>query len=156
MSKAVSAEKGVTVKDETSIMGPLRIKLAELVDTSVEVSELVGLPEGFEGGETYGGLPASPRFVNKGDAAFGTFIRVKEDVGPNHSRVYELDCPMGNGETKKIAVWGSTDIDSQFDGAFPPVQPGDRIGFVFLGEKKTARNQNPLKRYTMYLKRMTI
>lgn len=159
MSKAASratSEKGITVKDETSIMGPLRIQMAQLVDGSVEVSALEGLPEGFDGGETLAGLPPSPRFEKKGDAVFGVYVKHEENVGPNKSRLYQLQCPTGDGKTLDISVWGSTGIDNKFDSAFPPIQPGDRLGFVYLGEKKTARNQNPLKLFALHLKRMTV
>ena len=156
MSKAVKEEKGIVVKDETTLMGPLRIRMAELVDGSVEVSTLEGLPAGFEGGETLAGLPPSPRFEKKGDAVFGVLKRVQDGVGPNKSRLYELSCPTGKGgDSIDISVWGSTAIDNKFDSAYPPIQAGDRIGFVYLGEKTTSRNQNPLKLFALHLKRMT-
>lgn len=156
MSKAARTEKGVVVKDETSIMGPLRIQMAQLVDGSVEVSELVGLPEGFTDGVTIAGLPPSPRFEKKGDAIFGTYKRHQEGVGPNKSRLYELDCPTGDGKSIDVSVWGSTAIDNKFDSIYPPVQPGDRLGFIYLGEKQTARNQNALKLFALRFKRMTL
>lgn len=155
MSK--TATKEVAVKDETSVMGPLKVNMASLVDGSVDVSSLEGLPEGFDGGETLAGLPPSPRFEKKGDCAFGEFIKYDIGVGPNKSRLYHLSTPTGNGDERlTISVWGTTGIDSQFDKAFPAIQPGDRLAFVYLGEKKTARNQNPLKLFALHLKRMTV
>lgn len=154
---AVAESKAVTVKDETTVMGPLRVQMASLVDGSVDVAGLEGLPEDMQGGETLAGLPPSPRFEKKGDAVFGEFIRYQAEVGPNKSRLYELSCPTGEeGKSITIAVWGSTAIDNKFDSAYPPIQAGDRLGFVYLGEKKTARNQNPLKLFALHLKRMTV
>lgn len=147
----------LTVKDETAIMGPLKVQMASLVDGSVDVSELQGIPEGFDGGETLAGLPPSPRFEKKGDAIFGEYVKYDAGVGPNNSRLYHLSCPTGKGDERlAISVWGTTAIDNKFDSAFPPIQPGDRLGFVYLGEKKTARNQNPLKLFALHLKRMTV
>lgn len=152
-----TANHEVVVKDETSVMDPLKVQMAKLVDGSVDVSSLEGLPDGFDGGEILAGLPPSPRFEKKGDAVFGEFVRYQEGVGPNNSRIYQLSCPTGKGNERiDIAVWGTTAIDSKFDSAFPPIQPGDRLGFVYIGEKKTARNQNPLKLFALHLKRMTV
>jgi len=45
----------------------------------------------------------------------------------------------------KVVVWGSTALDRQWDSAYPPVQQGDKVGIVYIGEKPTKRGQNPVK-----------
>lgn len=146
----------VAVQDERTVMGPLHINLARLVDSNIEVSTLSGLPLEFEDGETIEGFPPSPKFERKGDAVFGEFIGKREGVGPNKSRLYELSMPNGQGKSLTVAVWGSTIIDQKFDSCYPPIQQGDKVGFIYLGEKATARNQNPAKLFAIRLKRMTI
>jgi hypothetical protein len=77
-------------------------------------------------------------------------------VGPNHSRVYELSVPGKDGESLTVVVWGSTALDRQFDSAFPPVQTGDKLAIIFVGEKETKRKQNPVKLFALKVKRMTV
>ncbi len=147
--------KEVTVQDERAVLGPLTITPARLIDDSVEITEIQGLPAEFADSETMAGFPPSPKFEKKGDTMFGEFIGVRSNIGPNSSRVYELSVPKGNGESFTVAVWGSTAIDRQFDSAYPPVQQGDRIAFIYLGEKATKRAQNPVKLFALKVKRVS-
>jgi len=157
MSKKVKeVSTAVTIQDERSLMGPLRIVPAQLVDDGVEVSKLEGLPAEFAEGETMAGFPPSPKFENKGEAVFGEFSRVSHGVGPNKSRLYELSCPRQDGQALTVAVWGSTALDRLFDSAYPPIQQGDRLAVIYLGSKPTPRNQNPVKLFALKVKRMTI
>lgn len=152
----MSKSKEVTVQDERSVMGPLKITPARIIDDSVEITEIQGLPAEFANSETMAGFPPSPKFEKKGDTIFGEYIALRTNVGPNNSRVYELSVPKGDGESFTVAVWGSTAIDRQFDSAYPPIQQGDKVAFIYLGEKATKRNQNPVKLFALKVKRYTV
>jgi len=149
-------ETAVIVQDERSVMGPLKITPARLVDDSVEITEIQGLPAEFANSDTMAGFPPSPKFEKKGDTIFGEYIGLRTNIGPNNSRVYELSVPKGDGESFTVAVWGSTAIDRQFDSAYPPIQQGDKVAFIYLGEKATKRNQNPVKLFALKVKRCTV
>lgn len=154
--KTVTPEdNSLAIQDERSLMGPIKIVPATLVDDAVEVAKLEGLPEEFGESETMAGFPPSPKFEKKGEAVFGSFIRYQAGVGPNKSRLYELAVPNGEASLN-VAVWGSTALDRLWDSAFPPIQQGDRVAIIYLGSKPTPRNQNPVKLFALKVKRMTI
>lgn len=154
--KTGSEETGVTVRDERSITGPLKIQACRIVDDAVEVAEIQGLPDDFLHSETLAGFPPSAKFEKPGDTIFGQYIGLRRDVGPNHSRVYELSVPGKDSASLTVVVWGSTALDRQFDSAFPPVQTGDKLAIIFVGEKETKRKQNPVKLFALKVKRMTV
>lgn len=144
----------VTIQDERTLMAPLKITPANLVDDSVEVVSLEGLPDEFKDAETLAGFAPSPKFEKKGETVFGEFVSTQTDVGPNHSRLYTLSCPKGDGTNFQIAVWGSTALDRLIDSAYPPIQVGDRVAITYLGSKPTPRNQSPVKLFALKVKRM--
>jgi len=147
----------LTVQDHTTLIPALSVTPAKLVDDGVEVANISGLPQEFEDADTMSGFPPSVKFEKKGDCAFGEYIGMRENVGPNSSRVYELSAPAGKkGEQKPIVVWGGTALDRLFDSAYPPIQQGDRLAVIFLGEKGTKRNQNPVKLFSLKIKRMSM
>lgn len=135
----------VAVQDERTLMKALTIKPAPIIDDSLEVAKIEGLPEEFLSGQFETGFPPSVRFETPGDFIGGEYVNHREDVGPNLSRVYELAVKGGGNKTINVIVWGSTALNRQFDSAYPPVQQGDKIGIVYLGEKSTKRKQNPVK-----------
>lgn len=155
MSKK-SEEKSTAIQDERAVMGPLRVTPATIIDDAIEVASISGLPSEFESSELLSGFPPSVKFEQKGDYVFGYYIGLRRDVGPNHSRVYELSIPNKNGDTMTVVVWGATALDRQFDSAYPPVQTGDKLAIIFLGEKETQRKQNPVKLFALKLIRMTV
>ena len=139
----------VTIQDSRTVMGPLKCQPAQIIDDSLEVAKIEGLPAEFMGGSFMQGFPPTVKFEKVGDFAGGEFIHLRENVGPNHSRVYELAVPDGNGGNFNVVVWGATALDRQFDSAYPPIQQGDKIGIVYLGEKATQRKQNPVKLFAL-------
>jgi len=149
MSKKTEESRDVTIQDSRTVMGPLKCQPAQIIDDSLEVAKIEGLPAEFAGGSFMTGFPPTVRFENPGDFAGGEFIHLRENVGPNNSRVYELAVPDGNGGTFNVVVWGSTALDRQFDSAYPPIQQGDKIGIVYIGEKSTKRKQNPVKLFAL-------
>lgn len=155
-TKTVNEEKGLTVRDERVLTGPLTVKACKIIDDAVEVAEVLGLPEDFGRSQTLAGFPPSAKFEHKGDAIFGVYIGMRKDVGPNHSRVYELSVPSKDGEGMTVVVWGSTALDRQFDSAFPPIQTGDKLAIIYIGEKETNRKQNPVKLFVLKVVRMTV
>ena len=77
---------------------------------------------------------------------------MREGVGPNASRLYEISIPNGDSSTT-VAVWGGAAIDRLFDSAYPAIQQGDRLAFIYIGEKATKRAQKPVKLFTLKVKR---
>lgn len=150
----MSKGKEVAVKSETTVLKEtVKIRQAELVDVSVEVSAMTGLPAEFGNAETLAGFPPSPKFEKVGDAVFGYYIRMQTDVGPYHSRLYELSVPRGSDDPLTIAVWGTSALDRLFDSAFPAIEAGDKLAIIFLGEKPTKRGLNPVKLYALKVAR---
>lgn len=108
--------------------------------------DVAGLPAEWQNAETLGGFAPSPRWEKPGEALFGTYVGMRDNIGPNNSRVYEIMAHMGPDKNPELtAVWGSTAIDRMFDSAFPKIKAGDKIGIIYIGEKATKRAQNPVK-----------
>lgn len=150
MSKKASDTKDVVVKDERTLLQPVTIQPAAIIDDAMEVAKIEGLPAEFLGGKFETGFPPTVKFEKPGDFIGGEFIHLRTDVGPNASRVYELAIAGNEGkEAVKVVVWGSTALDRQWDSAYPPVQQGDKVGIVYIGEKATKRNQNPVKLFAL-------
>lgn len=145
MAKATSNFSNVTVRDERTLLQPVTIQPAMIVDDATEVAKIDGLPAEFLGGKFETGFPPTVRFEKPGDFIGGEFIHKRENIGPNNSRVYELGVTGANGALLKVVVWGSTTIDQQWDSAYPPVQQGDKVAIIYIGEKETSRKQNPVK-----------
>lgn len=141
--------KDIAVTDSRTLVGSVKCQPAQIIDDSVELSKIDGLPEEFLGGKFSTGFPPTVKFEKPGDFAGGEFVHLRTGVGPNNSRVYELAVTDGSGGTFNVAVWGSTALDMQFDSQYPPVQQGDKLGIVYLGEKSTKRKQNPVKLYAL-------
>ncbi len=121
-----------------------------------ESVDVANLPAEWQSAETLGGFAPSPRWETPGEAMFGTFVAVRDNVGPNDSRVYEVMAHMGPDKKPELtAVWGSTALDRMFDSAFPKIKAGDKIGIIYLGEKPTKRAQNPVKLFQLKVMRPT-
>jgi len=142
----------VTVENSRTVAGPVVVIPARLFDLGIDVTEVKGLPAEFAQSETLSGFPPSAKFEKVGECVFGEFIGMREEVGPNTSRLYEISIPNGTDRTT-VAVWGGAAIDRLFDSAYPPIQQGDRIAFIYLGEKPTKRQQNPVKLFALKVKR---
>jgi hypothetical protein len=153
MGAKASKQQVAKVENKQEVMGPLTIAPARLIDDGVTMGDVKGLPEEFKGSETLAGFPPSAKFDNPGDCVFGEFINMREDVGPNNSRLYEISVPNGAGEGLTVAVWGSAALDRLFDSAYPPIQTGDRLAFIYAGEKATKRGLNPVKLFALKVKR---
>lgn len=135
--------------DSRTVAGPLTIRPATLIDDSLEIAKIEGLPAEFAGGMLLTGFPPSVKFEKPGDFIGGEFIHLRENVGPNSSRVYELSVDGNNSVPFNCVVWGSSALDRQFDSAYPPVQQGDKLGIIYLGDKPTSRKQNPVKLFAL-------
>lgn len=130
--------------------GALRLVPVDLKDTAVALASVSGLPDGWEESESLEGFPPSPEWTTPGQCIFGDFIAVRNDVGPNNSRIYEISTYQGEGmDPLAVTVWGSAVIDRLFDSAYPPVTMGDRIGFIYLGTKDSGAGKNATKLFTM-------
>lgn len=146
------AAKGVDVPavvDQKVVAGKIKISPVAIVDSGVEVDQIEGLPEEFKRAQTLSGFPPSPEWKAPGDALFGYFVMMREKVGPNESRLYELAVPRKDEEPLTVAVWGSAALDRLVDSCFPPLKSGDKLAIMFLGEKPTKRGLNPVKLFAL-------
>lgn len=112
------------------------------------------LPAQFRSGTMHTGtFAAVADWREPSDAVAGTFRRVRPDVGPNQSRIYELlvdDPDLLNGRKPFEAnFWGSTQLDALFDTHLPVVEGGDKICVIFLGTKATKRALSPVKLFAL-------
>lgn len=146
---AVVATAPPVVQDQRTLARKVQIEPVGFVDQGVEVQDIVGLPEEFKRGETLSGFPPSPNWEKPGQALFGYYVGMRENIGPNSSRLYELAMPRKDEDPLTVAVWGSAALDRLFDSAFPPVKSGDKVGIIFLGEKETKRGLNPVKLFAL-------
>jgi hypothetical protein len=141
------------VSDQRTIAKRVSIMPVGYVDQGIEVQNIDGLPEEFKRGETLSGFPPSPQWLEPGEALFGYFVVLRENIGPNASRLYEIAVPRKNEDPLTVAVWGSAALDRLFDSAFPPIKSGDKVGIIFLGEKETKRGLNPVKLFALKIVR---
>lgn len=150
-TKKGSESKGevVEVSNERTVVSKVRVTPAAYVDQGVDVTSMEGLPEEFKRAETLSGFPPSPKFEKPGEACFGYFVQMRENIGPNASRLYELAVPRQGEDPLTVAVWGSAALDRLMDSAFPKIKSGDKIGIIFLGEKATKRGLNPVKLFAL-------
>jgi hypothetical protein len=151
--KGKTGNQALTIQDERSLTKRLTVAPATIIDQSAEVGKVEGLPEEFRHSEQYAGFPPTAKFERPGQCVYGTYAGHREGVGPNASRLYELMIPTSRGEQVLVAVWGSSALDRLFDNVHPLVQPGDKLAFVFLGEKATKRGLNPVKLFQLFVKR---
>lgn len=152
-AKAEQAEESTNlpaVQDERAVVRTVSIEPVTLVDAGVDVNEIKGLPEEFKRAQTLSGFPPSPKWERPGQALFGYFLNLREDIGPNHSRLYEISVPQADGEDPiTCAVWGSAALDRLFDSAPQRIEPGDKVAIIFLGEKPTKRGLHPVKLFAI-------
>lgn len=152
-AKKAASQVPAKVENRQEVLGPVTITPARLVDEGVTMGDVQGLPSEFKGCETLAGFPPSAKFEQPGDCVFGEFVGVRDGVGPNASRLYELSISSETGDNLTVAVWGSAALDRLFDSAYPPVQSGDRMAVIYVGEKATKRGLNPVKLFALKVKR---
>lgn len=158
MSKKATSEEGstavATITKDRDVVGAVTVRPVKIVDEGIDVAKVEGLPEEYQGGEVLSGFPPSAKFEKPGDCIFGEYVGMRENVGPNNSRLYEVAAFQGvDKEPLLVAVWGSTALDRLFDSAYPPINQGTRIAVIYVGEKMTKRAQNPVKLFALKVKR---
>ena len=139
---AMKESKAVAVKD-------FHILPVAIVEAAEDANNFEGLPAEWKTAETLCGFPPSPEWKKAGDALFGYYITTRMDIGPNDSRLYEISVPNGTGESKTVAVWGTSVLDRLFDSAFPAIRTGDKLGIIYLGEGKERPGQSPVKLFSL-------
>lgn len=131
-------------------------KPIELVPVGIDITDenelLKNLPAALtEGAEVYhSDLPPSPSWETPGEYIEGFYLGMKEHIGPNDSAIYSLSVHH-KGQNREVAVWGSTSLDERMRLANP--SQGDHLIIVYTGETDTAKKKNPLKLFTVILKR---
>jgi hypothetical protein len=80
------------------------------------------------------------RFEKAGDTFIGTYVQMRENVGPNKSRLYTFTDEGGT----EYAIWGSDVIDSRMD----LIKPGAPVKITYNGSKPSLKN--PARQYHDY------
>jgi hypothetical protein len=78
-----------------------------------------------------------------GDEVSGVYVDKRENVGPNHSMVYELQQEDGSF----VSIWGKTVIDS----SMARVQLGDTVKIVFTGESPNKNGTRTFKTFDVFV-----
>lgn len=74
----------------------------------------------------------------------GYFVGKKEDIGENHSNVYQVE--LDNGEITEL--WGATALDGQMGN----VKLGSKIKIVFEGMKDSVKRKGKqFKAFSVYV-----
>ena len=75
----------------------------------------------------------------------GKYISVKEDVGPNHSKMYTIK----NDDDENIGMWGSTVLDSKM----AEVEIGSLVKVTYVGKAKSPKSGKEYKDFSVLVKR---
>lgn len=131
---------------ETPANLPRKAPLAQTMPE--DRADLPPAPAGFDEGFTEAtGLPPVVEFEQPGDYVAGWYRGMKDEQGPNKSRIYHLEIP-GQGI---VAVWGSTILDSRMNLLNPPF--GSVLLIQYLGTVRTQRGLSPAKDFRVRVKR---
>lgn len=153
-TKAPEEVKDVATKEKAHVPAlPLKIRMVSLDEGDLVPVVVEGLPKEFAtGGQKLSGFPPSPDWLEPGDTIFGHFIRMRTEIGPNLSRLYEIAAITGpDTPPRTVSIWGTSAIDRLIDSANPALEPGDKISFTFLGDKDTKRGLNPVKLFEIHI-----
>lgn len=96
--------------------------------------------EGFETSAdtmTDASWPEKGEELSEGAFIKGRYIAKKENIGKNKSNVYVLE----TDDNKKVGVWGSTVIDSRFEG----IAIGKMVQIEYLGEAISKKSGSTYK-----------
>jgi hypothetical protein len=93
------------------------------------------------------GFPQTITWMEEGQYCKGRYIGCRENVGRNKSKVYSISC-----NNEEINIWGTTILDQLFEKSAPRI--GDLLCIVYDGECPSARGLNPVKLFTLLVKRM--
>lgn len=86
-------------------------------------------------------------FIDPGDWFAGSLLRVRKEVGPNKSTLYDF-AQMGTGEV--VSVWGGYLLDETFR-TIPPIL-GTRVFIMFGGYRPTRSGNRRVKTFKIYTK----
>lgn len=78
------------------------------------------------------------------DSVQGLFVDVKDNVGPNGSKLYTLQKDDGSF----VGVWGSAVIDDRMTS----IPLGDQVKIVYLGTTKSKTPGRTVKQYDIFRK----
>lgn len=92
-----------------------------------------------------GGNAPSWKPEKEGDEVSGIFVDVKDNVGPNGSKLYTLQQPDGSF----MGVWGSAVIDDRM----ASIPLGDEVRIVFLGKVPSKTPGRTVKQFEIYRKK---
>lgn len=154
--QASKDEKALATRQTTDLAAPLTIQLAGLIDSDgLPSAKIENLPEAFKDAESYEGFDPQVQFETPGDFIVGFFVGLQPDVGPNHSRMYNLQVEMEKGKPlKAVGVWGSTVLDRIFDKVHPAIAQGDQMMVIFRGLANTSKpGQSPAKIFRILVRR---
>lgn len=130
----------------------VKVQPAEIVEPDlIDEGANIPLPEMARGGKlAASSLTPVFEFPSIGSFAAGIFRGVRYEIGPNKSRIYDLEYVTG----QVASVWGSTSLDQMFDinyGDGSSIK-GKFVTIQYLGTKETQRGLNPVKLWRIAVK----
>ena len=115
---------------------------AEIMSDYEQAESHVEVPAGFEGGKEVGSFAPTVDFSAPGAYIVGTFVSMKEGVGPNNSKIYFIERNDGG----VVGIWGSTILDSKFLSS--GIKPRDKILVQRIEDAPSSRKGfSPAKNY---------
>lgn len=114
------------------------------VTAKMEIAQSL-LPQEFQGQELEtldSSFAPTVKWVTPGNFVGGVYQGYKEAVGPNSSRLYELEA---GGQV--FGIWGTTSLDTLMDEAFKRGQivQGSKMLVIFMGAVETEKQ--PCKQF---------
>jgi hypothetical protein len=77
----------------------------------------------------------------------GILFNIKEDVGPNNSKVYEIE--IGD---EIFGVWGTSILDQKM----AKVEVGDEVRIIFNGKKVSEKTKRQYKDFTVQHRKISV
>jgi hypothetical protein len=131
----------------TEASKPARLALKMVTLEYPKASQDVDLLPEFEGAESSSSLLPSPRWKEAGEQFIGTYLGYREITMNKKARRLYLFDQLRTGE--RVGVWNTTVLDTEITSVAP--RAGDRVCIVFMGDKATARGQNPAHVFRVYV-----
>jgi len=78
---------------------------------------------------------------DKNNELEGTFVEVKNNVGPNESNIYHIKT-----DKEEVAIWGNTVLD----GRLKDFQKGQFVKIVYNGESTSEKTGRTYKDFDVY------
>jgi hypothetical protein len=148
MSTETGEQQGATAEASEAPRQRLALKMVTL-EMPKSAQEVDLLPE-FEGAEGSSSLLPAPRWKEPGEQFVGTYLGYREiTLNEKARRLYLFDQARTG---TRVGVWNTTVLDTELASVAP--RAGDNVCIVFMGDRATARGQNPAHVFRVYVIRV--